>query len=511
MGRSLPVGGVRGDSMSDFQTNDYDDPESAVVQLQNEGTSEQSEASMSSAALQDGKHAQFWQKPPEEDTWFSPPQPHGQNREVIERQLAAMQDLIAQRNLPAHAVDLLWKYHTGADISERELRQVHEETSRELSELHRQYRAKRDEWRKTREEFVAAFASSGLSWYHEPVKGKNDPGTPQALAAPTSDDGVNLMHIEDALSHNTPTPQEICGQHGIEPVSTETRWHQRLYYLLMETFAPLAAGFLLGLNISVITGLLELSDLKRGDRMWLFAIAGFIGLCVEKLLGESHYNLFGSLSRRIEPKEQVHPDRVPFPFHRSGVLIGVMLFLLFIVDIATLTVDALGLRMLHAQNIADQRFLNVHVDSLLPMYVYLIIGTIVSMPYLFYKAIRGWKDSEAKLRESAILAKQREYLDRKRLEPGVQNAFRLAQKAHDLQSDLQEIQGNISLLRATRDAARTAATGETSKFHQYWDTLLVYIEPLPEPEKKRNRQTGSHREQRPSLLSRFLGLFGRRD
>jgi len=497
--------------MSDF-TNDYDDSDAAVVHLHEEEAPKQSEVSADGAVSRDGKHAQFWQKPPEEDTWFAPPQPHGQNRDVIEKQLAAMRDMLDRHNLPAHAIDLLLKYHTGADISKRELQQVYEETGIELSELNQEYRNKRDEWRKTREEFVAAFASSGLAWYHEPVKGKQDPGTPQALAAPASDDGVNLMHIEDALSHNMPTPQEICGQYGIEPLTTETRWYHRLYNFLMETFAPLAAGFLLGLNISVITGLLELSDLKRGGQIWLFMIVGVIGLCVEKLLGEAQYHLFGSLSRRVEPQQPVHPDKTPFPRHRSSWLIGIMVFLLFIVSIATLTVDALGLRMLHAQNITDQKFYNVQVDLLLPMYVYLLIGTIVSMPYLFYKAVKGWKDSEAKLRESVIFAAQREYLEKKRLEPGVQSAFRLAQRAHDLQSDLQELHHKINLLRNTRDAARTAATGETGRFHQHWDRLLAYIEPLQEPDKKRNRQGGNaEREQRPTLLSRILRLFGRRD
>jgi hypothetical protein len=498
--------------MSSFQANDYDDSSKAAVHPQEDETTDRSEASVNGAATHDGKHAHFWQEPPEEDTWFVPPQPHGQNRLQVEKHLLEMRAMMEQHNLPAHAIDLLWKYHTGADIAQRELRLVYEETGEELSKLHQEYRTKRDEWRKAREDFVAAFSASRLSWYHEPaIKGKNEPGTPQALSAPTGNDGVSLMHIEDALRHNTPTPQEICGQDGIEPVSTEMRWYHRLYHLLMETFAPLAAGFLLGLNISIITGLLELSDLKRGDRLWLFMIAGIIGLCVEKLLGESHYNLFGSLSRRIEPRQQAHPDKIPFPYHRSTLLVGVLLSLLFIVDIATLTVDALGLRMLHLQNIADQKFLNVQADTLLPMYVYLIIGTIVSMPYLFYKAIKGWKDSESKLRESAIIAAQRAYMENKRGEPDVQNAFRLAQRAHDLQSDLQEIQGRISLLRTTRDAARTAATGETGRFHQYWDILLGCIETLQEPGSKRNPRSTAPREQRPSLLSRILGLFGRRD
>lgn len=449
----------------------------------------------------------FWETPPEIDSWYNPPLPIGGMEPHSEKLLAEMRESIEKFGLPAHAIDLLWQYRVGAESAQRELQRVYEQTENYLHNLSDREHALAEELKTTREAYVKSFAKAGLAWPHEPPPHTKQ--QTQDLHAPLIvGHEFTPAQVEEALMHDVPTEEEMAGAHGIEPTSTKMSLLARVALWVLELFAPLASGLLLGLNAGVITGLLDLTDLKRGDRLWLLATAAIIGFCIEKLLGETHYNLFASLSRRLEPAPTAS-SQPAIARHRSvGVLIPLFL-MLGVVDIAVIAVDALGLRMLHSQHIRDQQFIGVATDSLLPMYVYFLIGTIISMPYLLYKSMKGWKESEIRLRESTLFHLQRAHLEKRRAEAPVQEAFALAQRSVDLNQELHRLRQAIDAIRKLRDAARVAATGEANRFQRYWDSLVQTLEPPRESNSKNRKAKPADQEPRPSFLSRILGAFRR--
>jgi hypothetical protein len=146
---------------------------------------------------------------------------------------------------------------------------------------------------------------------------------------------------------------------------------------------------------------------------------------------------------------------------------------------AEVATEALGIRELHRQYLAEaQRLGNTALDvPLLPIGIYLLIGTLVSGPYLAYKALSAWNGAEARHREAWLLHLQKEWLDRRRADPAYRELLASAARVEKLVRRAGEVDARLKALeeertalergpqvdpadRARRDRAREAAVAE---------------------------------------------------
>ena len=135
------------------------------------------------------------------------------------------------------------------------------------------------------------------------------------------------------------------------------------------------------------------------------------------------------------------------------------------------------------------------VSEELPLIVYLVIGTLISGPYLAYKTARGWGENETHLREAWLTHRQRVWLDERRAQPDVQMAFHHAYTVEQIESNLARTRWQLQnleeqrtralnaelppTLQTRRREARAAAVGEAARLQQSIEELIDVHEPLP--------------------------------
>ncbi|MEN3002491.1 MAG: hypothetical protein ABDI19_11705, partial [Armatimonadota bacterium] len=152
---------------------------------------------------------------------------------------------------------------------------------------------------------------------------------------------------------------------------------------------------------------------------------------------------------------------------------------------------------------------------LLPFWVYLIAGCVVSLPYLIYKAKIGWRQAEMRLRDARIAYLRWKHVEERRSEPEVQAALQLAQEVVSLQERLQLLKAHLQGIKERLDAARSQAVGCHQQFVQYWETLRDQLVAQRDgvPQGGRGRAIPFNRravEEHPdTLLRRLLRVFGR--
>jgi len=178
-------------------------------------------------------------------------------------------------------------------------------------------------------------------------------------------------------------------------------------------------------------------------------------------------------------------------------------------------VDALGLRMLHEQAVQQAKLLGTEAGEVLPFWVYLIAGCVISLPYLVYKAMMGWRQGELRLREARIAFLRWKHVEERRGDPEVQAAFRLAQEVVGLQDQLDSLEKSKKEIQDRLDSAQTQVRGCQAEFAQYWQTIYEQLiahrdgvslarggRPLPF-----NRRAMG--EQPDTLLRRWMRMFRR--
>src|SRR5262249_43051983 len=133
----------------------------------------------------------------------------------------------------------------------------------------------------------------------------------------------------------------------------------------------------------------------------------------------------------------------------------------------------------------------------IPLVVYMLIGTLISGPYLVYKSVRGWGENEGHLREAWLTNRQRSWIEERRAEPDVQQAFHRAYIVERLvnsvcsakaQRQATEKERDLALqvelhpsAQARRQAARAAAVGEAARLQQMLEDIVETTEPMPQP------------------------------
>jgi hypothetical protein len=421
----------------------------------------------------------WWNPPSRELVWQLPllPLQDGLPGAVPpEELLAALEGEVPAQRLKFWL--LLWRYHTRARAAlsellaiEREARAKLEERGRELlrqqgqfQALERQREALSAEAQAARTAFGAAAAAAGLACE----------ARPEAVE-------------RDFYDRVMPTLNELAGEHGMGPVhETGPQWPPWLRQLLvgpLRVLAPVVAGLILALTMGTLIGLLSVVDLQRGDRLRQLLLAGLLGFVIVYLLGELVSYAAQLLARSREPVSAAAP-RLRGSF---GLAIAVF-SAAAVLGAAEVATEALGIRELHRQYLVEARRLgNTALDTpLLSTWVYVLIGTLISGPYLVYKAVSAWNEHEARHREAWLLHLQSGWVDRRRAAPEFQAAIAAAQRAQQLEQELARLDAQLDPLReqlergpalddalkARLDRAREAAVGERGHLDLFLEELI---------------------------------------
>jgi len=339
--------------------------------------------------------------------------------------------------------------------------------------------------------------------------------------------GINPQCVEDALQNEVPDLDSVAGQQGVSPIPRHTLWNTILTFF-MQFLAPLVCGFMLALCLGTLVGILDLDDFSRRDSVPKFALAASLGFVIVYLMGELFANTVHALTRTLEMKDELEQEereprdpmtedrtfigrmnafgrfrRPPAPRLRAGLGITLLLIIAaFCLGFAEITAEANGIRELHHQQIARRlRFRNpastLPPEEELWFPIYLIIGTLISGPYLMYKASKTWGESDVQLREAWLLHQQRSWIDDRRARPETGLAFQAACRVEQLENSLYDIKIQLKTLRARRgglynpepDAAtqvrrkeaRAAAVGEALRLQTMIEEMVNLTEPLPAP------------------------------
>lgn len=449
--------------------------------------------------------APFWQTPLPEKTYMQPPYGLPELR-LLERQVLAICEYLNSAGFKAECQELLYQLYTHILPAYREYEQVRHEQEPKRAELERQIREIRAELAQTEEEFFAKLAEARLPVPLPPPNKKSrrsDP-PPCPQASPET--------VEKALHYAFAERDEICGEQGIVPPRDYKKGGlfaqlAPIGTFLMELAAPLTAGLLLGVNIGVITGFLTLDDLINLRNLTILLLAASIGFVVEKMGGYVYYSLSESIAQALERRAAPQGTR-PVPSLKGFLPISVLVLLALALGVSMVTVDALGLRMLHEEAIRQMQLEGMTSEGTFPFWVYILVGMIVSMPYLIYKAVRGWRNSEVRQREAHLAYHAWQHIEDRRKEEPVRKAFRLGAHAVTLREQLAKSEQKLETIKALLDSARTQAIGSHQQFQSYLERLMQFIRNHHHYD-KRATHFNSRPVQKPTLLNRLLNWFRR--
>jgi hypothetical protein len=471
----------------------------------------------------------FWSAPlstQEELNWFVPPLPHhedlqGQHEEML-GQFGGMLE-----KQPKRAWLLKWNYRTraaatGAELTsveqeaQTQLARLQEQSERDLTRLDNKMALLRDsqqtlenELIQAKKSFAECAARAGLNCNAgdtlEPVRRfgrKEMPPEPDDALLGLSDIGPHK--VDEALEDAKPTLQEMAGEYGVGPVANRD-FFATLISFFMQFLAPLVSGLMLALCLGTLVGILDIDTLQRADGAPQLALSAALGFVIVYLMGELYHTAVGTLARSLESKDQQEDlHGVLIPRHRNSLglaitLVSVAVFL----GLAEITAEGMGIRQLHEQQIGRQLRLrgatgaNGGTPSELPLVVYMLIGTLISGPYLAYKTAKGWNEGESHLREAWLTHRQRVWMEERRANVDVQEAFHRAYVVQHLENSLHKINRQIistenahdaallvelhPTLQGRRQAARAAAVGEAARLQQMLEEIVETTEPMPQP------------------------------
>lgn len=414
----------------------------------------------------------FWQTPPEKGTYTDAPY-SALELQLLERQVQTACEYLSSRGYEAERHELLYRLYTHVLPAMREYEQLRHELEPQRAELERYITQLRGELRQTEEKFFQRLSEARLPLpVPESEKKKRKKAPPEPLLASPE---LAERALRDAFARSA----EICGEQGIaHPYSYKQDLFTKLTPVgtfLMEFFAPLTAGVLLGINIGVITGFLKLDDLLNLRNLMVVAFAAGVGFIVEKLGGHIYYNLANSYAQALE-KREIETAKQPVPSLKRWFPVAILSPLALLIGVSMVMVDALGLQMLHEEALRKLQLEGVETGSqLFPFWVYLAVGAIVSLPYLVYKAVRGWREAEIRQREAYIEYLTWQHIEERRKEPAVQEAFVLGNRAVGLRTEIEAVQAKLAEIRTRLDAARTQAIGLHRQFQDYFQSLLEGI------------------------------------
>lgn len=411
--------------------------------------------------------APFWKVPLEPGVFQETPLIVHQRMADAEHTVLMVDSYLRNAGYEVEASELRMRYTHWVKIPAMQYELLRQELEPQRVEYQRQTRETDAAIEQAQTEFTQAMARAKIPLPQppKPKKRQKQPPTPEPVTP-----GL----VEQALQADFALDEEVCGEHGVVPVSTTNDMWATIGQWFFENLAPLAAGLILGINLGVITGLLSLEVIQRGEMMWLVALVAVIGLFIEKLVGNTAYSLAASAAMASE-KRGGNEGAESFPNTYSKLRIVSFSLLIIVIAIAVALVDALGLHMLYEERQQEARLLGGGSETQVSFWVFFIVGTIISAPYIVYKAVKGWREPELRQRQARITYLRWKHIERRREEPAVQEAFVKAQAVENLYQRRDALQKALEHIEQRLDSARTECVGSTQKFCDYWNELTTWL------------------------------------
>jgi hypothetical protein len=445
--------------------------------------------------------APFWHMPLEPYVFLDTPLLVHSQLSDAERVVMLVESYLRKAGYEVEASELRMRYTHWVKIPATQYEQLRQELEPQRIERQREIHATDKAIEQAQTAFMEAMATARIPL---PVP----PAPKRRTKQPPAPEPISPLLVERALQADFAHEDEVCGEQGVAPVSSKGNVLVTVGQWLFEFFAPLAAGLLLGVNLGVITGLVTLEVLQRGEALWLVALAAVIGLFVEKLVGNTAYSLMSSAAMASEKRDAIG-DTEPFPSMRSSVRTAFFMAIIALMTVAIATVDALGLHMLYQERQQEAQLTGGTSSEQVPLWVFFIAGLIISAPYIVYKAVKGWREPETRQREARITYLRWKHVDRRREDPAVQQAFAKAQEVANLHQRRETLVAELEHIERRLDAARTECVGSTLKFCDYWDGLVAWLRKEQAPYAHAPRYTPQRRGSNETLLQKLLGLFRR--
>ncbi|MDM7461333.1 MAG: hypothetical protein P3X24_006765 [bacterium] len=437
--------------------------------------------------------APFWRLPLEPSVFHDTPLLLHAQLADAERVTLQMESYLHQAGYRVEASDLHLQYTRLVKVPALQYEQLRHELEPQRAERLRELKETQRAIEQAQTEFMQAMAAAKIP-LPEPPK------PPKRAKTPPAPEPISPQLVEKALRADFASDDEVCGEQGVAPISSRSTVFTTVGQWLFEFFAPLAAGLLLGVNLGVITGLLSLEVLQRGESLWLVALAAVIGLFVEKLVGNTAYSLAASTAQASERRDGLESASA-FPTMRSAWRVALFTIVVMTLTVAIALVDALGLHMLYMERQAESQLTGSSVGETVPFWVFLIAGLIISAPYIVYKSVKGWREPEIRQREARVAYLHWKHVERRREEPPVQQAFLKAQIVQNLYQRREMLQAELERIEAQLDAARTECIGSTQQFCNYWDDLVGWFST------ERHARTERPRPSNENLWQRLLNAL----
>ncbi len=453
----------------------------------------------------------FWKSVPQDDVvWHLPPVALAHSKKVDSDEAARLVDGFAAmlHDQPGRALSLKWYFQTRAMAAAAEHREVTqtnramlekiraqaelelESVERQLKDKTAQYIGAATEFSALQMELAKAMAGAGLAVFTDTVHESAKVTAEEVRPAST-----RFTHVvEDSINELMPTVDEIAGSHGVLTTKKEST-ASLIIGIFMQFVAPLVAGLLLAVCLGTLIGLLDIDTLLRPDGLPRVALSAALGFVIVYLMGEVVRTVMV-----LAAGTQEHYDESPrkSPRLKSAVLLtAVAATLCCVLAIGEITAEGLGLRMLHTQEVTrEMRFkgTNTTMPADEPLIVYMLIGTLISGPYLLYKATHTWREAGDNMRDSWLQHMQRRWEAEFRKEPSVNSALSLAHRADKSADLVAQIEGEVAVLNERRaslrnadlpaemaaraESSRAAAVGEMNKLNEMIEGILDATEPL---------------------------------
>ncbi len=458
-----------------------------------------------------GQNDLFWHSVPQDEVvWHIPPALLAPDQQVDNQEAGKLIDGFAKllNEHPGRALGLQWHYQTRALAAAAEHREVNlankalrqeilDQSQRDLEAVNQTLTAKQSQYSSASDEFAQlqmslaeAMATAGLAVF-------TDSKSTQAASGDGGDltPSTRFTHgVEDSINELLPTTEEIAGQHGILRPKKEGPADLTVA-IFMQIIAPLVAGLLLAVCLGTLIGLLDIDTILRPDGLPRLALSAALGFVIVYLMGEVVRTVIGLAAGNQEQYDEAPRQSPRFRF--ASPMTAVAAALCLILATGEITAEGLGLRMLHAQEVTrEMRFKGANTPAPVdePLVVYMLIGTLISGPYLLYKATHTWRDASDNMRDSWLRHMQRRWEAEFRKDPNVRNALSLAHKADKSADRVAYLQQEVAVLTERRTAlqntnlpaeateravaSRAAAVGEMNRLNEMIEEILDRKEPL---------------------------------
>jgi hypothetical protein len=324
--------------------------------------------------------------------WHGPPlrdrdHPIGREAEALLSELD-----LRMPELPLHSWHVVWQLTTRAKAAATERQLLEEHALAGVAERHRLADERLARLSDERDELGLQVDKARNSMADEESAFAEAAARGGLVGCTRTADAAAFLRVLDGTPDESPAPDEPEVAETLPEPSHEKPTKLGVVLLWI---APLVCGFMLALTLGSLLGIISLGDLRRGgSSLWIALFAALFGMVIVYLLGEFISRAVRAIAELTVGKQ--YPEALPPTKPRSSFVLFTLLTFAGLVAAAEILAEALGLQALHQQRLQElHRFDSTIGVSGMHFAVYLLLGVLITAPYLLYKAGLAWSSYRA--------------------------------------------------------------------------------------------------------------------